>query len=74
MDKTIEERLADLEAVAHIHNPVKNIIENRDCDPDRAWALREKMDAQHEQDLQKEDVDKAKKKGGLFGDPFFVVE
>lgn len=76
VERTIEERIKALESAAHIHDSV--IGDNHDCHPEDAGKLREKVDAEIKEkqrlQMEKSDATKAKKKGGLFGDPVFVVE
>lgn len=61
-DKTVEERLEKLEQSAHYHK----IVERVDCNPEKATIIKTK--------LEEADKDKAKKKGGIFGDPVVVIE
>lgn len=57
---SIEDRLEKLEQSAHYHNTVERV----DCNPEKAEVIR----------MKPEDIEKAKKKGNLHGDPVFVVE
>jgi len=77
-EKTVEERLAALETVSHIHadpldkenpNPLR-IIDNIDCNPIEAAKVRAKLKKDAEtQRLSESDVLKAKAGGKIHGDP-----
>ncbi|MDD3967143.1 MAG: hypothetical protein PHP63_08880 [Candidatus Marinimicrobia bacterium] len=57
--KTLEERVAHLERVAHYHNTVERINATEEAD---------KMQ------MTMEEADKAASKGSAHGDPVFIIE
>lgn len=65
----LEKRVENLEAISHIHEPKgPNTI---DTNPEKADEKRKELEKIR---LSAEDTQKAKKKGGIFGDPILEID
>jgi len=82
-EKSLEERVKALEEVSHIHadpkdrvNPMPLVVTgNIDYNPEAAYQERVRLQKEcaETHPIDPSDVEPAKKRGGLHGDPVFVV-